>query len=241
MTPRGVAGWVAVTAGFIVAVSATLLGGRGAPPLYDGVVSNDPYRYLAPSSGEFGGPMDVTKTLPVTSGRSPVIAIHTPEQPPQAQLIASEGALVLPPGTTAITVSIAPVPASVQPANDHVAGNVYRVSVTNQAGATLGAHPEAQVTLALRAPATVGATTFERLSGGTWTTLETGSAGFPGTFETTRLTEFGDFALVAPGLATTGSEMMPIVTILSIATAGVLVLLVAGTLVLWGTRRTRKR
>jgi hypothetical protein len=238
---RDHAGGLAIAVGFGVAVLASVLGPRGAPPLYDGVVPLDPYRYLAPSSGQLGGATAATTTMPVPLGTSPIVALGTPEQPPQAQMIAHGGALILPPGTTSITVSITPVPSSVQPQNAQVLGNVYRFSVTNQAGTAVTARSDAQVTLALRAPGTVGDATVERLVGGTWTMLQTAGAGFPGTFETTGLTEFGDFALIGQGAGGTGPDLALVGTILGVAAAGAFVALLAWTLVGWGVDRIRRR
>jgi hypothetical protein len=235
------AGRLAIAVGFGVAVLAAVLGPRGAPPLYDGVVSTDPYRYLAPSSGQLGGATGATKTVAVPSGTSPIIALGTPEQPPQAQVIAQGGALILPPGTSSIIVSITPVPWSVRPQNAQVLGNVYRFSVTNQAGTAITVRSDAQVTLALRAPATVGEATVARLLGGTWTTLQTAGAGFPGTFESTGLTEFGDFALIGQGGGGTGPDLTLVGTILGVAAAGAFVALLAWTLVGWAVYRVRGR
>jgi hypothetical protein len=238
---RPIAGGMALVVGFAVAAVVAFLGPRGAPPLYDGVVTIDPYRYLEPVSGQLGGAKGSTQTLPVVSGSSPIVAIATPEQPPQAQLIANQGAFVLPPGTTAITVSIVPVPPAVKPPNAHVAGNVYRISITTQAGAPVSARSDAQVTLALRAPANVGAATFEQLSGGTWTPLPAAAAGFPGTFETTGLTDFGDFALIVTGSGTTGPLEGLAGMILGLLIVGILLALLGWTLLRWGVSRAGGR
>jgi hypothetical protein len=122
-----------------------------------------------------------------------------------------------------------------------VLGNVYRFSVTNQAGTAVTARSDAQVTLALRGPETVSDATVARLLGGTWTTLQTAGAGFPGTFETTGLTEFGDFALIGQGAGGTGPDLALVATILGVAAAGAFVALLARTLVGWGVDRIRRR
>lgn len=235
------AGGLALAVGFAVAALVASLGPRGAPPLYDGVVAIDPYRYVAPASGQLGGAQGATKTLPVTSGTSPVVTIGTPEQPPQAQLIANQGAFVLAPGTSAITVSITPVAPTIQPPNAHVVGNAYRVSVTSQTGAPVSARSDAQVTLALRAPANVSAATVEQRTGGTWAPLQAAAAGFPGTFETTGLTDFGEFALVGEGSGAAGPlDGLP-GTILGLAAAGILAILLGSVLLTWGIGRVRER
>jgi hypothetical protein len=193
------AGLLALTGGILLAAVAGILGPRSVLPLYDGVVPLSPYVWLSPPPGQLGGVKGVTDTLQVSGGASPLVAVHTSEQPPQAQLVAGPGALVLPPGTTSITVSIEPVAPAVAPSDGQVAGNVYRVSVTTQSGATVIARSDAEVTLTLRSPSGITPSWFELLSGGTWQVLESAQAGYPSTYETTGLTGFGDFALIARG------------------------------------------
>jgi hypothetical protein len=168
------------------------------PPLYDGVVVIDPYAWLSPPPGLQGGAASADDTQPVPSNQSGGVAIATPEQPSQVQLIADYGSLSMPRGTTSITLSITPVAVpSTQPPNGIVAGNVYRISVTSQSGAAIGAKAGGSVTLVMRGPPSLPEATIERLSGSGWTELQTQPAGIPDTF-TAVVPGFGDFALVAP-------------------------------------------
>lgn len=169
-----------------------------APPLYDGVNVLEPYRWLVPAAGAAGGPKSASGTAKVTGGASPLIALATAEQPPQAQIFATPGALVLPAGTTSISMSITPILPRILPADGHIAGNVYRISVANQGGIPLTAPASAKVTVVLRGPDTEPFVTLEQLTFEGWRPLKTEDAGFGSTFLAV-VTGFGDFALVAPG------------------------------------------
>jgi hypothetical protein len=169
------------------------------PTLYDGVVPIEPYRWLDPPTGAQGGAKGSRATVEVQGARSPVVAIATPEQPPQAQLFAQPGGLTLPAGTQSLTLSITPVEAASAPPNGSITGNVYRISVANQAGAAVTAPASARVSVLLRAPdATLAEGTIDELVGNTWQALHTSPAGFGGTFLVT-ITAFGDFALIGAG------------------------------------------
>jgi hypothetical protein len=176
----------------------------GAPPLYDGVVINEPYKWLEPPPGGEGGAQGVTGTAALENGASPLIALATTEQPPQAQVFAPPGALVLPPGTTSLLMAITPIPAEGTPADGQIAGNVYRISITNQAGVPTTAPPEAYVSVVMRGPDGLLEATMERFKGGAWQPLETSHAGYTSGFLSI-VTEFGDFALIAPGGTATPS------------------------------------
>ncbi|MFI5259864.1 MAG: hypothetical protein ACHQ01_09700 [Candidatus Limnocylindrales bacterium] len=196
MRRRGLA-LAALASGVAIVVLAQRLTPIAGPPLYDGVVVINPYRWLSPPPGLQGGAQSAQQSL---SGQDIQggFGIGTPEQPPQVEIDSDVSSLVIPKGTTSITVSIDPVAApSAQPANGIVAGNVYRISVTNQSGAAIGAKTGGSVTLVLRGPASLPEASIERYSGGSWTELQTSPAGIPDTF-TALVPGFGDFALVAP-------------------------------------------
>jgi len=171
------------------------------PPLYDGVVVVEPYRWLVPPAGQPGDAKSAAATAKPEGGASPLLALATPEQPPQAQLFASPGSLVLPAGTTSIKMSIAPILPQMLPAEGHIAGNVYRISVTDQAGTPLTAPASAKVTIVMRTPASEPFVTIEQAGLFGWKSLTTEDAGFGGTFLAV-VTGFGDFALVGTGPGT---------------------------------------
>jgi hypothetical protein len=241
MSRRSVIGRVAVVAGLAGSLVAMRAGSVGSPPLYDGVVSADPYRWLTPAAGQLGGATGADSTLQVTAGASPAITVGTPEQPPQAQLIAGPGALELGLDTTGIVVSLTPVPVLTQPVGGEIAGNVYRISITTQTGASVGARADALVTLALRVPATFTTATIERLENGSWVALPTASSGFPGMFETTGLTAFGDFALVGQPANPSSPVTVLLDAALLLVVAGGLVLALGGSVAILISDRRHRR
>ena len=175
-----------------------------APPLYDGVIVNQPYRWLEPPPGALGGAQGFSATDALEGGSSPLIAAQTPETPPQASVFAPPGALMLPPGTTSIKTTITPIPAEGTPGNGHIAGNVYRIQLTNQNGLSTTAPADAFVSVVMRGPEGTTDATIERFENGAWKPLTTDHAGYTSGFLSI-VTEFGDFALVAPGPSTTPS------------------------------------
>ena len=169
-----------------------------APPLYDGVVVAEPYRWLVPPPGEHGAPTSASATLRPIGEASPLLALATAEEPPQAQVFGTDGALVLPAGTSSIKVSITPILPASLPNEGHIAGNVYRIAVTNQKGVPITAPASAQVTVVIRGPdGTVGAT-IERYADGAWKTLKTEETGSAAQYLAV-VTDFGVFTLVASG------------------------------------------
>jgi hypothetical protein len=189
---------VALGAGLLlVAVARLVL--PDAPPLYDGVVPLEPYVWLDPPAGHPGGAKGAAADIPVDGGASPLVAVATPELEPQAQIFAQPGGLTLPKGTRTIKVSIEPVHAQGVPTDGHIDGNVYRISVTNEKGTPITAPVSARVSVVLRAsdPAQFEAS-IARFSSGTWQPLKTSPAGFGGTYLAVA-TEFGEFAVIAPG------------------------------------------
>jgi hypothetical protein len=185
---------VAIFSGLAVVSIAQHFGPIARPPLYDGVVVIDPYKWLVPPPGLAGGAQGSKQSFPANSGWG----IGTPEQPPQLQVGADLGYLSMPKDTTAIEVSAEPVaPPAAAPAKGTIAGNVYRIDVTNQRGVALTPKPGDTVVIVLRGPPDLPSATIERYSKGTWTPLNTDSAGIPNIFSTSA-PGFGEFALVAP-------------------------------------------
>jgi hypothetical protein len=197
--------------GLGVASVAQVMAPLPGPPLYDGVVPTEPYIYLTPPPGASGGAQGATATLALEGGTSPLVAIATPEDVPQAQIFAAPGSLSLPPGTTSLLAAIQPVPPAAEPTEGHISGNVYRISVTNQAGVPVTAPAAAQVSVVMRAAdSQVLNAVIARFANGTWQRLETAPAGLGGTFLSV-VTEFGDFAVLAPqgGTGASGSPGAP--------------------------------
>ena len=225
----------AIAAGLALAAWAQFSAPQAGPPLYDGVVANDPYRYLTPSPGERGNPGQAQASVVVVAGRSPGVAVATSEQPPQAQLFAAPGALRLPPDTSVLEASIrAVLVPSTLPADGQVVGNVYALAVTTEGGMPVAAQPSAQVTVVLRAPARAADARIERFAGGTWQALTTYAEAQ--SFRLANVQAFGEFALVVPepGPADLLQDW-------SFEPAVQLPLLAVGLAYLWTVRRINRR
>ena len=176
-------------------VVAQLASPLASPPLYDGVVPQEPYRYLVPRTDQAGEPSSYHGSVLVSGASSPPFVAATTETPPQAQLIAGSGAFVLPSGVTSLTVSIEPVSDAPSAASGAITGNVYRVSVSDQAGTELAIDPATEPTISLRAPNGVVTAAISQLVGGTWHDLPTGQGGQPGVF-LADVTDLGDFTTI---------------------------------------------
>jgi hypothetical protein len=190
-------GRAAMVSGFVLVFAAQRLAPIAGPPLFDGVIVEAPYRWLSPPAGHSGGAKGITEPVPVQGNQSPDIAVGTNENPPQAQVFAGAGYLNMPPGTTAITVSIQPVQPPAQPPSGVIAGNVYSISLTNQDGQPVTGQASGGVTVELRGPHNLTTVTIERYANGAWTPIGGDSVGQPNMF-TAVVTDFGDFAVVAP-------------------------------------------
>jgi len=217
VTASSRAGRLALVAGAIIALGAAILGPRPVVPLYDGVVPVEPYRWLDPPSGAAGDPTSASATAAIVNGGNELIALATDEVTPQAQIFASPGSLVLPPGTRSLNVSIAPVRATTQPADGAIAGNVYRILVTNQSGTLVTAPDSAKVSIVLRSPdpaTTEGV--IEAFDGTRWHTISDSGSTLAGSFVGV-VTSFGDFAVVLPGQVPPSSSATPVPTPTSVA------------------------
>jgi hypothetical protein len=168
-----------------------------AMPLYDGIVVQEPYRYLTPASGQAGAPTTFSVEKPVQGGVSAAFVAATKENPPQAQLIALPGAFTVTTAMTTMRISIDPVPPPTNfAASGAIVGNVYRFTVTDQSGIPLpiaqGANPP---TITLRGPDGVTEGTIAHL-GTSLVLLPTEHGGALALFSVNP-PELGEFAVVA--------------------------------------------
>lgn len=185
---------LALALGGGVAIAAQL----AAPtvmPLYDGVVAQDPYRYLTPAAGQTGDPTSYAGSPGLDAGASRSFVAATTENPPQAQLIALPKALVPPPGATSMNVTIDAVPPELAPATGAIAGNVYRFMVIDDNGADYTIAAGAQPTITLRSPDGVLDAVIGHLTADGWVALATEHGGGLGLFAA-EPTELGDYALL---------------------------------------------
>jgi hypothetical protein len=193
---------VVVTALAVIAI-AQAAAPIGSPPLYDGVVVEEPYRFVSPGPDETGDPTSFTGTSAPQNGKSPAIAAATSESPPQAQIIAASGALQ--PASTAGPMTIAIEPLVPQPQDD-VVGNAYRISVTDAAGGLVPISAGAHVSLVLRAPAGAVDVRVVQLTNDTWHELPTQPGGAQADVYTTNITAFGVFAVTSAGATGIGLD-----------------------------------
>lgn len=199
-------GLAALALGLGIAAVAQLAAPLATPPLYDGVVVVQPYVYVNPPAGKPGAAKGASAHLALSGPKSPLVALATPEQPPQAQVVAGDGTLVLPATATALDVSITPLDPSVDAAaasTARVLGNVYRFALADQSGAAATAPASALVTVVLRAPEDAPGATLGQLVDGAWHPLK--SEPMFGSTYVAVVTSFGDFAVIVPGESTPSS------------------------------------
>ncbi len=199
MTARRM-GLAALALGLAIAAAAQIAAPLAAPPLYDGVVVVQPYVYVNPPAGKPAGAQGASVHLPMNGHKSPVVVFATPEQPPQAQVVAGDGTLALPSPATALEASITPLDPSVDATAAGAArilGNVYRITIVDQAGASATAPASGLVTVVLRAPEDVPGAQVGLVVGGTWHPLK--SEAMYGSTYVAVVTGFGDFAVIVPG------------------------------------------
>ena len=189
-------GWLAVLAGLGLALAVQRIAPVGVP-LYDGVIVPEPYRYLHPVGDQPGEPTSADTTKNVQGNQTPVFAVATDEQPPQAQLVVQEDAFQLPPGATALHVTITPVDPTVQPTEGAIAGNVYRFAVTTTDGQALPPKScDSCRTMVIRGPDNLTEGTIAHLENGAWVNVATLHAGIAAMFQT-NANAMGDYAILA--------------------------------------------
>jgi len=191
---------VALVAGLGLAGLAQLTASPSTAPLFDGVLIEDPYRFVEPQASAAGDPLSAEQTQKVVNGAVPLLAVGTAEVPPQAQIIAQADAFDIPAGTTSVTVTIRPS----APTDAQILGNVYSLNVTDQAGTPLNLRPGALVTIVLRSPDPNVVAQVARFDGTTWVPLQTENGGLPDMFSA-NLTQIGDYAVLQTGASPTSS------------------------------------
>jgi len=211
---------VTLAAGLLVNVAAQRVAPLHAPPLYDGVVVEEPYRYVSPGPGQAGNPTSASVVKPLAGGDSPALSAATAESPPQAQLIAPPGAFAAPSGATELHITITPIAPS---PSDSIVGNAYRFAVTDQTGTAVPITAGSLPTIVLRAPSEAYDVKLVQLVDGAWQDMPTQSGGQPGAY-LANVDTLGDFAargalaaggvgldprfLVAAGLVAAGSAVI---------------------------------
>jgi hypothetical protein len=182
-------------AGLLLLVVVHLVGGPATMPLFDGVVVEEAYRYVSPPPGAQGNPGSAMDRVSPQGDTAPNIYSATTEQPPQAQLIVDQASITLPPGTSVVIVEISPIPPPDPAPPPTLAGNVYRMSLTNQDGTPIEINPGATATVVLRTPPAITSGTIYALSNGTWVAQSTQNGGLPDMFSA-NVSSLGEFAVV---------------------------------------------
>lgn len=226
-------GWIALLAGTSLALAVQVAAPVGVP-LFDGIAVQEPYRYLHPSAEQADSPTSYSAAPAIEGGVSPQFVAATNESPPQAQLIAQRDAFAVPAGASALKVSISPIEPPAAPAGSSIAGNVYRIVVTDQAGNPLAIKPcEGCISMTLRAPDGVEAATIKRFAAGAWIDIETLHAGVLAMYQANP-TAVGDYAVITVADAGPGPIVIVGATVLA-------ALLLVGLFVYLRMRRARAR
>lgn len=164
-------------------------------PLLDGVVVEEPYRFVQPTGGQAGDPGDADDTLLVEGGVSPGLATATSESPPQAQLLAAPGAFDVGAAHT-LRVTIEAVPSGQLMRGRALAGNVYRVRVVDGNGDEVPIAAGSTVTVVLRAPAGTRQPVMVLRTAEGWTELPTSHTGLSDLYLSSSVGQLGELALV---------------------------------------------
>jgi hypothetical protein len=197
--------WAFVLAGAALALAIQVAGPVGVP-LFDGVVVQEPYRFLHPASADQAGdPGRGEETKLIAGDVSPGFAVATTEQPPQAQLVALGDAFRLTDGATEMRITVEPIEPPAPPAEGSIAGNVYRFTAVDQAGNLIAPKTcEGCLSLVMRAPDGSGDGTIMRFANGAWSAVQTLHAGTVGLYQT-NATALGTFAVVVGGPGSGGT------------------------------------
>lgn len=205
------AGILALVLGGAIATVAQLASPIGVP-VYNGVVVQDPYRFLEPGEGQSGDPASFSSEPGLDNGKSRAFVAATTENPPQAQLIALPGAMVPPAGATTMRVSIGAVAPITPPTSGTIVGNVYRFEVTDGSGAPFTVASGGRPTLTLRAPENVTTAQIGHLTDAGWQLLATDHGGALALFAT-EPAELGDYAVIVSGAAQKGPDALTIAVV----------------------------
>jgi hypothetical protein len=189
------AGLIALGLALPLIVVARLALPTAAPPLYDGLIAADPYRFLNPPLiGGHGDPTSFQEPYEVTGSTVPAIAAATLETPPQAQFVAPDFAFEVNNESTTLDIQIVPVEPPADVPGKAFAGNVYTIRVAEDGN---NLQPVLPVTVSLSAPGQPDNAEIAYWDGFSWTLLPTESGNQIGTF-VAEVEALGEFAVVVP-------------------------------------------
>lgn len=227
----------------VLFVAAVLIGSAWvlnphSPPLYDGLVGPvGPYKYLNPPAGlgsQHGNPTSGQTTEKLTNGKFTVSFVRTKERVPQAILQLGDGAVVIPPGVSSVTLRVRPVPPPGPIRDGDLDGNVYLFTATSNDGRSLRLNPKVGGLLELRKTGQELSARVEQYEGGQWISRST--LGFVNAnYLATDARSLGYYALVAPaGQSSFLSRYLPLI----IAAVVILILVITALVAIRLTRRT---
>jgi hypothetical protein len=113
---RWLAGGLLVTVGWLASPSSV--------PVYDGIGTDEPYRFV----GKSPAPTSAAATVDVHSGVADAVEFKTAETGPQLIVSLSSGSLEA--STTTLTMTVRPIAAEGTPPRGTFDGNVYRITAT---------------------------------------------------------------------------------------------------------------
>ncbi|MCU1601170.1 MAG: hypothetical protein JWO22_1879 [Frankiales bacterium] len=116
-------------------VTVGWLASPGAVPVYDGIGTDEPYRYV----GKDPAPTDARITVPVTDGASDNLVLTTGETGPQLRLDLASAALHA--TGTSLTIAAEPLAADGTPPRGTFDGNAYRVTASKGTTVATGGAP----------------------------------------------------------------------------------------------------
>jgi hypothetical protein len=198
--------------GFTLVSLAHVARPLGSLPLFDGVGVVEPYRYLDPPAPPReatpypSDPTSYTQPMTIKDDRIPPMFAGTTENPPQAQMFTSGTVFDVPPGTTEVVATVAPVRNGVAPPDGHITGNVYHFSIATPDGTEIHVSAGKSVSIVLRIPHDEANVTIDWFDGQRWLPLPTEPLGVPLMYKT-NAAQLGDFALVVPGEAATSAPV----------------------------------
>jgi len=231
MTDRRL-GWLTLLAASALVLAVQVAQPVGVP-LYDGVVIQEPYRFLHPTGDQAGSPGSYSGEAAVTGDGSPSFAAFTSENPPQAQFSSRRRAFPWPRGAPRGSASVRPVEPRPRPAAGRIAGNVYRFAVTDQAGTPLEVRTCAGcLTVRMRAPEDTTEAVLQRYADGAWQDVQTTHEGMTGTYVTDVLA-LGDYAVISAAAVEPGGPGAIVV----LGGAAVILLLAFGAFLLLRVRQ----
>jgi hypothetical protein len=210
-------------------------------PLYDGVGTDQPYRYVDRPSGTRVTPKPTVAkaSFKVTSPASTEAGYaNSGEIGPQISIYVPSGAFAPHAGAKSVTVVATPLaPAGRRPSDGHVDGNVYRLTAFDDKGplAVVG-HGGSALTVQMRSVNSLSPQPFFEIRlGDRWSHSPTIRAG-QDIYQTT-VSSLGDVALVRPPTPSASGGPGLLATLLF--AAGVSLLVLTGVIALVRSRRRR--